>query len=581
LFVTLALLLVAQITHAQNPFTIHILEPADGAVISGPFKLRGDSTIPAEQQVTLRITDTNSGKVLANQPLALTGTVGTQGNFDLVINFKTNGDTPVLLEVLYTSKDGSITANAQVHVTLKAGAPTLVATAATGQPEQSALEASLAAVKLALGDYEARVQVVTPLPVSIQDQSFNDSCLGLARTNEQCVAAGTVEGKIVKLSYGGAAYTYHVGGDQARLDVDASAPIKQKVETIPKLINDAMSVTGVKLYVPRRLVGPFQGLQLSKINWDNGIVTLKYSIEGNPTDIDITEQILVPGAAIPAAGTGENIKLGSSNVPIQSVNGRRLIVWPVEGTLVSLSVPGSVSTAALTDLATGFALVGSTEPGQINPYDLAQFDRLTLALPEPMRSVEMARQALMSVLRPPRKGKVISVVGTTFKDKCLALVRQQEAACTQSPTPGYVIGIADTELYRYHVAGDAVRLNRENSDLLDKISVEYASVEDAQGFVQFPIVAPKSDDMILMGVQVGTTGVMLTYRDQKTGGVFALLERNAASATGSTINNNGNGISEVFFVKVGADQVQIVVWASPEFGKDGLTRIKNAIAGKQ
>lgn len=579
LIALLSLLLVAaQAVHAQNPFSIHIAEPAEGAVISGPFKLRGDSTIPPEQQVTLRITDTNSGKVLTNQPLPLAGNVGTQGNFDLVINFNANGDTPVLIEVLYTSSDGSISANAQAHVTLrKAGSPTLVP---ANPDQQPALEASLAATRLALGDYEARVQVVTPLPVSVQDQSFTDSCLGLGRTNEQCLA-GTVEGKIVKVSYGSDVYIYHVGNDQARLDVDASAPIKQKTESIPKLINDAMAATGVKLYVPRRLAGPFKGLQLSQINWENGIITLKYSLKDNTADINITEQILVPGAPIPAAGAGENIKIGNVNVPVQSANGRKLLVWSAEGTLISMNVPQSVDTTALTDLATGFALVGSTEPGQISPYDLSQFDRLTLGLPEPIRSMEMARQALLSVVRPPRKGKVISVVGTTFKDTCLALVRQEEVTCTQGATPGYVIGIADTELYRYHIAGDGIRLNRENSDLIDKISVEYAAIEDAQGFVQFPIIAPKSDDMVLMGVQIGATpnmaGVMLIYRDRKTGGFFALQERNAASATGDAINNNGNGISEVFFAKIGNDQIQVILWASPELGKDGLTRIKSVL----
>src|SRR5437016_435525 len=131
LIALLSLLLMTQVVHAQNPFSIHILEPAEGAVISGPFKLRGDATIPPEQQVTMKITATGSGKFLANQPLPLAGTVGAQGNFDLVINFNANGDTPVLIEVSYTSSDSSITASAQVHVMLrKAGSPTLVPTAA-------------------------------------------------------------------------------------------------------------------------------------------------------------------------------------------------------------------------------------------------------------------------------------------------------------------------------------------------------------------------------------------------------------------------------------------------------------------
>ena len=581
LIALLSLIFVMQSVHAQNAFTIHITEPADGSIITGPFRLRGDSTIPAEKQVTLRITATDSGKVLANQGLPLTGDVGTQGNFNFVINFNVSGDTPVLIEVLYTAQGSTV--SAQVHVTLRKADSPAAPPLPPAQSDQPELDASLEAAKLALTDYEARVQVVTPFPVSVQDQSFSDSCLGLARTNEKC-AAGAVDGKVVKVFYGGAPYIYHVGGDQARLDIDASTLIKQKTQTIPKLINDAMAATGVKLYVPQRLVGPFQGLPLSQIAWDNGIVTLKYAVTGNSVDIAVMEQVLTPNAAIPAAGTGENLTLGSATVPIQSVNGRRVIVWSIAGTLVNVSVPGSVSTAALNDLATGFALIGSTEPGQINPYDLSQFDRLTLALPEPMRSVEMARQALMSVLRPPRQGKVISIVTTNFKDTCLGLIRQEESTCTQATTPGYVIGVADTELYRYHVAGQTVRLNREDSALLDKVSVEYATIEAAQGFVQFQIVAPNAADLILTGVQIGSTSqiasILLTYRDSKTGGAFALRESSSDVAPGTLMNNGGNGISQTFFVKIGTSQTQVTLWVSPELTTDGITRIQNAIAGK-
>ena len=120
LIALLSLIFVTQSVHAQNAFTIHITEPADGSIITGPFRLRGDSTIPAEKQVTLRITATDSGKVLANQGLPLTGDVGTQGNFNFVINFNVSGDTPVLIEVLYTAQGSTV--SAQVHVTLRKAA---------------------------------------------------------------------------------------------------------------------------------------------------------------------------------------------------------------------------------------------------------------------------------------------------------------------------------------------------------------------------------------------------------------------------------------------------------------------------
>src|SRR4051812_17192547 len=72
---------------AQTSFTIKINEPADGAVITGPFVLRGESTVPVEKALTLKISAVDGGTVLATAPVPVTGTPGQQGTFTLNLSF--------------------------------------------------------------------------------------------------------------------------------------------------------------------------------------------------------------------------------------------------------------------------------------------------------------------------------------------------------------------------------------------------------------------------------------------------------------------------------------------------------------
>src|SRR5579859_5025344 len=604
LFIALSAVSVLSV-NAQNTFTIQIQEPADGATISGAFHVRGTATVPNEKQLALIITSAGNGAVLATQALPVSGDVGAQGAFDLTINFNVAGDTPIVIQVVYYApKDGSIMAAAQVHVTLqKAGAPTLVqgqsiptivptnAPLAAGPLPTSTLMASdstLAAAQLALGDYEARTQIVTPIAIAVQARTFNDSCLELHHPNEQC-SADPVDGNVVKISYAGLVFTYHVGNNQARMNAAASAPVKHKQEGIPKLLSDAAAAMGATLYLPQSLSGPFQGLPLGHVGWDSGVVTLTYSLDGNPTSFTVVEKALVPGTPLNAAGAGvASIAVGSYKAPIQLLGAQQSITWAIEGTLVTLTIPATVSAADLTALANGFAVLGSTQPGQTNPLDRSDFDKLTMALPEPIRSAEMARQAFLGLVNPLRKGHVIALQSRIFTDTCLQLARSGELNCDPTSTPGYVIGIADTELYRYHVAGNAVRLYRGNSELVDKLSVDYGSLALAQAAVTFRVVAPTDHNLILTGIQgvpSKTAGsITLFYHDRVSGGSFSLLETRAGNvpAVQPAIADDLGTVSAAFaFPDTGPNQTLITLWASPELGAGGITRVKQSFAAQQ
>jgi hypothetical protein len=218
-----------------------------------------------------------------------------------------------------------------------------------------------------------------------------------------------------------------------------------------------------------------------------------------------------------------------------------------------------------------------------------------LALPEPVRSVEMARQAFMALVKPSRQGVIIAVQAKQFSDSCLGLPRQNEA-CPAAVTPGYVIGVADTELYRYHAAGGVVRLNRANSELRNKNGVDYASVGAVRAAAPF-VVAPTDANVMLLGAEINPgnnpPAALLLYRDGKTGGVLALREtmggalpKPATSGQQITISgrqydvtSDENGRTVTFVFQAGADQqVLVTLWASPEVGIDDLTRITNSLA---
>jgi hypothetical protein len=585
LLALVGLSLTPTISRAQSAFTITITEPAEGARISGPFTLRGTTVVPAERQLALRITATSTGERIIEQALPVAGQVGQQGTFSILINYTVSAATPALIQVLYFSpKDGSILARGEVRVVLrKYNAPGVSVTD----------DLSVAAVRFALADYEARVQVVTPIPLSVEDGAFNDSCLGLVRPGEACIQ-GQVAGKRVKLSFGGVTFTYHVGNNQVRLNEAESAPVKPKGSSVPKLLAEASAVTGVKLYVPPKLSGPFEGLYFRRVDWENGVVTISYGADSSPIDFKIVEKA---GTTVPANPGGETVQIGTATVPVQVADGRRSVTWVIQSTLVTLSVPQNISSADLATLANSFALLGSTLPGQINPQDKAQFTRLTLNLPEPMRSVEMAREAFMALVRPSRQGVVIAVQAKQFSDSCLGLTRQNEA-CPAAVTPGYVIGIADTELYRYHVAGSVVRLNRPNSELRNKNGVDYAAVDAVRAAAPF-VVAPADANLMLLGAEIdagnNAPDALLLYRDGKTGGVLALRETMGGAlpnpaTSGQTITINGqqydvtsdaNGRTVVFVFPSGADKhVLVTLWASPEVGIDDISRITNSLAAQ-
>jgi hypothetical protein len=577
--------LTPSISQAQSAFAIVITEPAEGAQINGPFTLRGTTLVPLERQLALRITSTSTGERIIEQALPLAGEVGQQGTFSIVINYTVASATPALIQVLYFSaKDGSILARGEVRVVLrKYTAPGISASE----------DLSVAAIRFALDDYQARTQAVTPIPLSVEDTAFNDSCLGLVRPGESCIQ-GQVAGKRVRLSSGGQTFTYHVGNNQARLNEAEGAPVKPKGSSVPKLLAEASAVTGVTLYVPPKLSGPFQGLYFRRVDWDNGVVTISYGAENNPIDFRIVERA---GTAVPAHPGGESIQIGTNTVPVQVADGRRSTTWVIQSTLITLSVPQSIGNADLATLANSFALLGSTLPGQINPQDKAQFTRLTLNLPEPVRSAEMAREALMALVKPPRQGVIIAVQAKQFSDSCLGLARQNEA-CPAAVTPGYVIGIADSELYRYHVAGSVVRLNRPNSELRNKRGVDYASLDAVRAAAPF-VAAPADANLTLLGAEINPVNnapeVLLLYRDGATGGVLALRETMSGAlpnpaTSGQTITISGqqvnvqsdsNGQTVVFVFQSGADrQVLVTLWASPEIGIDDVARLANSLTAQ-
>jgi hypothetical protein len=580
---------------AQNNFTIKINEPAEGALITGPFVLRGETTVPVEKSLTLKISAVDGGAVLATAPVPVTGTPGQQGTFTLNLSFTVEADTPVVMEVSY-SVNGAPVAAAQVHVTLRPPPKVIIITATPApagpvvvSPDQPVPDAQLAAIQLALAEYEGRVQLVTPIPLSVEDRSFTDQCLGQVRTSELC-PPGQIDGKVVKLAYGKDIYTYYVSSNQARLSLTESSPVNQQGNgVVAKIFSDAMTATGVRLFVARRFEGPFNGLVRSRVDWDSGVVTIVYASDGNPVTVNVTEKAMLPDMVIPAPDTTkETINIGPTVVQVQTVNGQKSIMWVVQGTLITLSVPQEVSTADLATFANGFSAPGSTEPGQLSPYDRNQFDRLTMNLSEPTRSMEMARQALMSFMAVPRKGGLISINQKQFKDTCLELAREGEQNCTAAVTPGYIVGIADTELFRYYVSGNTIRLNRENSELVNKVSAnDFASPEAAKTNLTFPIIVPTDPGLILLGIEVGLSNnvnsALLIYRDQKTKGVLALRENatNGGSPAAPLSQNGDKSTSEVFTAtQPNGGSALISLWASPEIGAEDLSRIKASFVAK-
>src|SRR5258708_10235954 len=211
IFALLVMLATPRFSQAQGVISITIVEPTAGAVISGALTVRGTATVPPEKQLTLRITATDSGAVLAMTSIPVGGTVGQPGSFSISANFAINADTPILIEVLYI-KDNNIVAKQQVNVMLH---------------NANIDPSGTAAIRLALGEYEARVKVAVPMPISVEDHGFNDNCLSLPRPGEQCTPQH-VDGKVVKLSIGGATGGYFVepAGPPAQLSPNEKAPIK-------------------------------------------------------------------------------------------------------------------------------------------------------------------------------------------------------------------------------------------------------------------------------------------------------------------------------------------------------------------
>ncbi len=593
LIALLALSPAPQTSRAQTDAGIKILEPAEGAQITGPFTVRGTANIPVEDQLSVRVTATSTNEKLIEQMVPVVGATpgSTLVQFRVTLNYTISGDTPARIEVFQLAgSTGKVVTQAQVNVSLHKYDPTPV--------PPSGDETALAAITLALSDYEGRVQITTPIPQSMEDRAFNDSCIGLARPGETC-AQGQVPGKVVKLSYGGVIFTYHVGNNQARLNEAASAPINQKgTANVPKILTDASAATGVKLYVPGQLTGPFNGLFFTRAEWSGVVVTVHYAPEGNPVNISLTEYA---GNDVPqpAQPNGEKIKIGEVEVPVQVAEGRKFAEWKIANTIIRLSVPQNIKNEDLTTLANSFMLLGSTQPGQTNLRDLSQFDKLTMNLPEPTRSLEMARQAFMTLVKPARQGHLVSIQAKQFANGCLDLPRQNEA-CTQSATPGYVIGVADTELYRYHVAGNTVRLNRGNSELRNKSGADYATIDAARAAAGFVVAAPADPNVTLLGAESSPINnvptVLLIYRENQTGGVIALRETargtvpapNPAdqkiTVKGKQIavksEPNGNGLSTVFIFQQAADKsVLVSLWASPEIGLDVIARIAESLAG--
>jgi hypothetical protein len=150
------------------------------------------------------------------------------------------------------------------------------------------------------------------------------------------------------------------------------------------------------------------------------------------------------------------------------------------------------------------------------------------------------------------------------------------------------VGIADTELFRYYVSGNTIRLNRANSELVDKVSSnDFASPEAARANLTFPIIVPTDPGLILLGIEVGLSNnvnsALLIYRDQKTKGVLALRENatNGGSPAAPLSQNGDKSTSEVFTAsQPNGGSALISLWASPEIGAEDLSRIKASFVAK-
>jgi hypothetical protein len=573
---------------AQAAFSIKITAPTEGAQINGAFTLEGTTTVPPEKQLTLKVFATATNEQMIALQIPVSGEVGQPSTFRVTLSYKVNATTPALIQVSYTSQDGTVVAKSEVRVVLRK----YDVTPAPGSDDNNT---AIAAVQLALADYEGRVQLVTPIPSSIEARSFANDCLDLGGPAESCLQ-GQVGGSVVKLTFGGLNYTYHVGNNQARLNESESGPINLQAGTkVNQFLVEASQATGVKLYVPVKPTGPFEGLYFRRVDWENNAVTITWGAENNPIEIKIVERSGNTPPA-PTKPTGDTIKIGKTDVPVQADNGRRYVEFVIGTTVISLSVPQNIGNADLAAFANSFSLLGSTQPGQTNPLNWNQFTNLTLALPEPVRSAEMARQALMGLLKPTRQGAVISIQAKQFSNGCLDLARKNEA-CTDVVTPGFVIGVADTELYRYHVAGNIVRLNRENSELINKTGADFATLDAIRPAVPFIVTAPTEViDATLLNIEVSQVEnapvALLIYRHNQTGGVFSLRESGrgavpAASGQESTITINGTqvpvkdegGGHAVTFIFQQVDRAALItLWASPEIRTEELARIANALA---
>ncbi len=192
----------------------------------------------------------------------------------------------------------------------------------------------------------------------------------------------------------------------------------------------------------------------------------------------------------------------------------------------------------------------------------------------------MGRQALMSLIKPARRGSVIAFQPRNFADSCLQLQRKDDQNCAATTTPGYVIGIADTELFRYHVSGSSIRLNRDNSDLVDKLAVDYGSLDAVKSAAKFNLVLPADPNVVFLGAQIGllnnAPSVLLIYRDPKTNGFFSLKESVSSAAVNSPIVQNGGVVTDVFTVgQADGKFTSVSLWASPEIGTGDVTRLIN------
>src|SRR5689334_8616603 len=144
LFVLLALPLTP--IAAQSAFAIQITAPTEGAQINGPFALQGTTTVPPEKQLTLKVFATATNEQIIALQIPVSGEVGQPGTFRVTLSYKVNATTPALIQVSYTSQDGTVAAKSEVRVVLRK----YDVTPAPGSGDNSVI----AAVALALADYE-------------------------------------------------------------------------------------------------------------------------------------------------------------------------------------------------------------------------------------------------------------------------------------------------------------------------------------------------------------------------------------------------------------------------------------------